>query len=217
MTAGFMGVMIISAAAWGWGQAGVIRLPARTWSLSLNNVQGEINPGDSITLFRYDDQSATPDEPVEFGSAVVDEFRVSKGSTATVILSAFSNDEVKKNANEAVKVEGGDPVTPSLNASVRGTTPTPIFPIEYLQSGTAGAVMLLGTILLYVFVGSKKRTVEFLIATDGEMKKVNWTSYREVKGSTIVVIVATFLIAGFLFGVDYIFSQIFHALGVLER
>ncbi|MBL4670604.1 MAG: preprotein translocase subunit SecE [Flavobacteriales bacterium] len=48
------------------------------------------------------------------------------------------------------------------------------------------------------------------------MKKVNWTTYREVKGSTIVVIVATFLIAGFLFGVDTIFSSFFRMLGVLE-
>jgi preprotein translocase SecE subunit len=217
MTAAFIGVLIISAAAWGWGQAGVIRLPARTWSFSINNVHGSINPGDRVDMFHYDEKSSTPEIPVNFGYALVDEISISKGSTATIVVSAFSNEEVRLKANDAIKIIAGDEEAPSFDASIRGSTPTPIFPIEYLQSGVAGGVMLLGAILLYLFVGSRKRTVEFLIATDGEMKKVNWTSYREVKGSTIVVIVATFLIAGFLFGVDYVFSQIFHAMGVLER
>ncbi|HCT45025.1 MAG: preprotein translocase subunit SecE [Phycisphaerae bacterium] len=77
--------------------------------------------------------------------------------------------------------------------------------------------MLLGAIALYIFVGANKKTVEFLVSTDGEMKKVNWTSYKEVKGSTMVVIAATFLIAGFLFIVDTAFSSFFSFINVLER
>lgn len=49
------------------------------------------------------------------------------------------------------------------------------------------------------------------------MKKVNWTSYKEVKGSTIVVIAATFLIAGFLFVVDLAFSNFFSWIDVLQK
>ena len=81
----------------------------------------------------------------------------------------------------------------------------------------AGAVMLVGALATFVIVGTKKNSVEFLIATDGEMKKVNWTSYREVKGSTIVVIAATFLIAGFLFVVDLAFSNFFSWIDVLQK
>jgi preprotein translocase SecE subunit len=217
MTAAFAGVLIISAAAWGWGQAGIIRIPARTWTFSINSVQGEVSPGDAVDLMYYDEESPTPDVPTLLGSAIVEEYSPGKGSTATIVVGTFQNDNVRDKANEAIEISSGNPGSHVLDASIRGSTPTPIFPVEYLQSGAAGAIMLLGAIFLYMFIGSKKGTVEFLIATDGEMKKVNWTTYREVKGSTIVVIVATFLIAGFLFGIDTIFAKIFTAIGVLEN
>ncbi|MCC5822806.1 MAG: preprotein translocase subunit SecE [Planctomycetes bacterium] len=66
------------------------------------------------------------------------------------------------------------------------------------------------------FVALSRRSADFLIATDAEMKKVNWTTYKHVKGSTIVVIVASFLIAGILFIVDLGFSSFFKMIGVLE-
>ena len=37
MTAAALGIAFIAAAAWGWGQAGIVRLPAREWTLSLSN------------------------------------------------------------------------------------------------------------------------------------------------------------------------------------
>ena len=40
---------------------------------------------------------------------------------------------------------------------------------------------------------------------------------KEVKGSTIVVIAATFLIAGFLFVVDLAFSNFFSWIDVLQK
>ena len=97
------------------------------------------------------------------------------------------------------------------------TEPDRRFPVLYLQAGVAGGIMILGALGIYIFAGFKKSSVEFLIATDGEMKKVNWTTYREVKGSTIVVIVATFLIAGFLFVVDLAFSNFFSWIDVLQK
>ena len=217
MTAAFIGVMIISAAAWGWGQAGTVRLPARAWTFSINNVQGQASPGDTIELFRYNEKSETPEAPESFGAAIVDSFEIGRGSTATVVVSTFTTEEVRNKANDAILIRAGTSESPSLEASIRGSLPTPIFPIEYLKSGVAGGIMFIGALCLYVFVGSKKNSVEFLIATDGEMKKVNWTTYREVKGSTIVVIVATFLIAGFLFGVDTLFAKFFTLAGVLEQ
>ena len=193
-----------------------MRLPARAWTFSINNVQGEVAPGDTVDVYYYNDESDTSEAASILGSAIVDEYIPSRGSTATIVVSTFSDDNLRDKANEAIQITSGDPAAPTLDASVRGSSPTPIYPIEYLQSGVAGGIMLIGAILLYVFVGSKKGTVEFLIATDGEMKKVNWTTYREVKGSTIVVIVATFLIAGFLFVIDLGFSNFFRMIGVLE-
>ena len=117
---------------------------------------------------------------------------------------------------DAERVAIGSIESPTMGAAVRSATSTPIFPVQYLQTGIAAGIMLIGAIFLYWYVGLAKRPVEFLIASDGETKKINWTSYREVKGSTMVVIVATFLIAGLLFGVDMLFSAFFKAIGVLE-
>jgi len=215
MTAAFVGVLIISAAAWAWGQAGIVRLPARTWTLAINSVEGEVSVGDIVELLKYETGSLN-DVPVPFGTALVEDYKLGKNSTATLIVGSFSSNEVRDQGVDTAQVLSGTSEAPKLKATVRNAAATPIFPVLYLQSAAAGGVMLLGALLIYIFVGMKKQAVEFLIATDGEMKKVNWTTYREVKGSTIVVIVATFLIAGFLFLVDSGFSQIFQAVGVLE-
>jgi preprotein translocase SecE subunit len=215
ISAAFIGILIISAAAYGWGQAGTIRLPARSWNFSISNVQGSVAPGDSVELYYYDITAANPEELTVLGSAIVDQF-TAKGTTANLVVSTFSDNQVRDLGGDAVQIRAGDPQNPTLTSLVRSPSATPIYPIEYLQSAIAGGLMLLGAVLLYAFVGVKKQTVEFLVATDGEMKKVNWTTYREVKGSTIVVIVATFLIAGFLFLVDLGFSNFFRMIDVLQ-
>ncbi len=65
-------------------------------------------------------------------------------------------------------------------------------------------------------IGSKRRTVEFMIATEGEMKKVNWSSKRELQRSTWAVIFMTFFLAFFCFFFDQIFYYIFYSAGVLD-
>lgn len=77
-------------------------------------------------------------------------------------------------------------------------------------------VLLIGTFLSYWIAYSKIRTSEFFIATEGEMKKVNWSSKREVIGSTWVVIGVAVLMATVIFLVDLMFSNIFKAVGVLK-
>lgn len=219
LTAAVAGVIIIAAAAWGWSQAGIIRLPARQWSLALSNVEGDITAAQTVTFQYYDVEGGNPDLLVTLGTATVDGFQVGKGTSGTLLISGFGEDNVKlrERASDAERMFIGAPGNETTTAIVRGGTPTPIFPILYLQAGVAGAIMLLGAIVLYYLVGAQKKSVEFLVATDGEMKKVNWTSYKEVKGSTIVVIAATFLIAGFLFLVDTAFSTFFSFINVLER
>lgn len=219
MTAAALGIAFIAAAAWGWGQAGIVRLPAREWSLSLSNVDGEIQPGQSVTLRYYnvDGENADPEVLVDMGGAVVVEYNEGKSASGILILDSFENELVAERASDAERLYIGSATDQSVTAIVKGGTPTPIFPVLYLQVGVAGGIMLLGAVVTYIFVGAKKNSVEFLIATDGEMKKVNWTSYKEVKGSTIVVIAATFLIAGFLFVVDLAFSNFFSWIDVLQK
>jgi preprotein translocase subunit SecE len=57
---------------------------------------------------------------------------------------------------------------------------------------------------------------DFLIATDSEMKKVNWTTQKELMGSTKVVIGFVFVLAVVLFCYDIFFQLIFWLLGVLK-
>lgn len=217
LTAAALGVAIIAAAAWGWGQAGIVRLPARQWTLSLSNVQGEIQPGESVVLRYYNVEGDSPELLVDMGAAVVTKFDLGKSASGILNIEGFENDIVLKRASDAERLYLGDASSPSATAIVKGGTPIPVFPILYLQVAVAGGIMLIGAFAIYIFVGAKKNAVEFLIATDGEMKKVNWTSYKEVKGSTIVVIAATFLIAGFLFVVDLAFSNFFSWIDVLQK
>ena len=55
-----------------------------------------------------------------------------------------------------------------------------------------------------------------MIATEGEMKKVNWSTRREIFGSTWVVIGLTVFIAIICFGFDRMFQYIFTLMKVLE-
>ena len=57
---------------------------------------------------------------------------------------------------------------------------------------------------------------DFLIATEGEMKKVSWSTRREVIGSTKVVVLFTFLLAVLLFVVDFTFKTMFTLINVLK-
>jgi len=70
--------------------------------------------------------------------------------------------------------------------------------------------------LLVFWLMNKASNADFMIATDSEMKKVNWTSRKELIGSTKVVIIFMFLIAFLLFSFDIIFGYFFWLIGVLQ-
>ncbi len=80
----------------------------------------------------------------------------------------------------------------------------------------SAAVFLVGFSLLGFWITNKPDNVEFLIATDSEMKKVNWTSRRDLIASTKIVIIFMFSVAVFLFVVDILFHYLFHIIGVLK-
>ncbi len=71
-------------------------------------------------------------------------------------------------------------------------------------------------ILGYWLIGVKTGSVDFMIATEGEMKKVNWSSKAELTRSTMAVIGLTLIVAIFCWGVDVIFAMIFRVTGVLQ-
>ena len=70
--------------------------------------------------------------------------------------------------------------------------------------------------LIYRFVGRNETVVNFMIATESEMKKVNWSTRREVIGATKIVIVTTLALAAILFFVDILFMLLFSWMDVLQ-
>ncbi len=73
-----------------------------------------------------------------------------------------------------------------------------------------------GISLLTFWIVNRPRSADFMIATEGEMKKVSWSSRKEIIGGTKVVIATTFILAIMLLAVDMAFGFFFKAIGVLK-
>jgi len=83
-----------------------------------------------------------------------------------------------------------------------------------VRFGIPTALVAMIGLLVFRLV-NRQRSADFLIATESEMKKVSWSSKKEIVGSTKVVIVTTFILAGVLFGVDIIFTLMFRWMGIM--
>lgn len=75
-------------------------------------------------------------------------------------------------------------------------------------------VLFIALGVLMVWIVNRPQTADFLIATEGEMKKVSWSSKKEIVGSTKVVIITTLILAAILLGVDVVFANLFKLLGL---
>jgi preprotein translocase subunit SecE len=73
------------------------------------------------------------------------------------------------------------------------------------------AVFAVLGVLLYWLL-NKPVLADFLIAAEGELKKVNWSSRREVFVSTVVVIIVVVAMAVLLGATDLVFTLVFSRL-----
>ena len=64
------------------------------------------------------------------------------------------------------------------------------------------------------WIMNKPRHAQFLIDTDAEMKKVNWTSRKDLVGATRVVVIFMLSIAVALFLFDTIYNILFYLIGI---
>ena len=74
------------------------------------------------------------------------------------------------------------------------------------------AVVLVALCVLTYWILNKPAVADFLIAAEGELKKVNWSSRKEITVSTFVVIVVVLLMAALLGTTDFVFQLIFQKL-----
>ena len=202
------GILVFAGAAWAWGQANAVELPARGYTFEISSISGDFTPGSSIDLIRTgDDAEATE---VTIATAGIISYVETGATTARVEIDApeITGDLL---VADAERLRSGNAA-----AEVRARSAIPVFPVIYLQAGVTAAIMLVGSIVVYYLIATNRRSVDFLINTDGEMRKVNWSTKKEIIGSTQVVIVAAFLIAAILFGIDIGFQFFFRAIGVLQ-
>jgi preprotein translocase subunit SecE len=83
----------------------------------------------------------------------------------------------------------------------------------FLKFGIPVAVIF-GFAVLVFWLVNRPSSADFLISTEGEMKKVSWSSRKEVVGSTKVVIVTTVILSLVLLAVDMLFIWFFRIIGV---
>ncbi len=86
----------------------------------------------------------------------------------------------------------------------------------WLQAGIPAAIFVVLGLLIFKLVNTPK-FADFMIQTEGEMKKVSWSSRKEIITSTKVVIITVFLMAAFLAIIDWAFAWGFAQIGVLKE
>lgn len=84
-----------------------------------------------------------------------------------------------------------------------------------VQYGVPALVLIiLGSVLYWIL--NRPNIADFMIATEGEMKKVSWSTKKEIIASTKVVIFVVILMGLLLAGVDLLFMWFFESIGVLQ-
>ncbi len=210
MTASMCAVVILAASAWLWRQLQAVSLTGSEWSLTLVSATGSAQVGSAVELVR---RPVTPDaEPIRIGTAVISKLVGTSPAATTIQVSDVSLVDGELISNN-VRVVATDP---AFTGTVSLYKAVPLFERIYLQAGGVGLLLIVGAGFVYWLVGVKPATSEFLIATDGEMKKVNWSTRKAIIDSTWVVIAWSVILAATLSIIDLGFAKIFKLIGVLD-
>jgi preprotein translocase SecE subunit len=192
------GTIVAAGAMWLWSKLSVIDVPVKAWTFALSSIQGSApGAGERVAILGRGGE--------EIGSGLLDGVVGNTMTLSGVNLSSQLLSEVAK-----VSTASGFAADSSIPGRIA------LFQLEYLQGGAAAVILIIGGALVYYFCYVNRRSSDFLIATEGEMKKVNWSTRREVLGSTWVVIVISLIIAAVLFAADFLFSQFFTLIRVID-
>lgn len=103
------------------------------------------------------------------------------------------------------------PLTRIMNAFGAGAQ------AKLIAEFVGGSVFFLAVAYLTFWISYlRPGTGDFLIAVEGEMKKVSWSSRKDIIGSTQVVIFTLAFMGVLLFVVDLAFMLFFQLIGVLR-
>jgi preprotein translocase subunit SecE len=81
----------------------------------------------------------------------------------------------------------------------------------WITTMVPAAVLVAMSVLTYWLL-NKPAVADFLIAAEGELKKVNWSSRKEIVVSTFVVILVVLAMSALLGATDFVFELIFQRL-----
>jgi preprotein translocase subunit SecE len=73
-------------------------------------------------------------------------------------------------------------------------------------------IVLAGSAVAAFWLLNKPSVADFMVAAEGELKKVNWSSRKEVMVSTLVVIIVVVVMAVLLGATDMVFQLVFERL-----
>ncbi len=85
----------------------------------------------------------------------------------------------------------------------------------WLRAGIPALIFVILAWIVFKLVNTPK-CADFMISTEGEMKKVSWSTKKEIITSTKVVIFAVIIMAVLLAVVDMGFAKLFQLIGVLK-
>lgn len=211
LTAVALGTLFLATALWAAGQLGAYNPPIRAWTVRVTNVHGTLpTAGQTVELAKLE---AADNRSVKIGTAVVESVATEGETAARVtirdVLLTNPKDDATTEAKR-VSVPGATPEADPVFSGQVNTTPAAEYKFQrvYVQAGAAALIVFAGLFLIYRYVGNRPTSVDFLIATDEEMRKVNWSTRKIILDSTLVVIGATFFIAALIFIADLILKQV---------
>ncbi len=206
MTAVAFGTLFLAAALWAARQLEAYEPPVKAWQARVTQVQGTLpTPGQTVDVAKVENSTS-----VKMGTAVVDSCVPDGEGAARVALRDVMLVSTTDSPRDIRRVSVVDASNATVFAGGLSSSAAPEYKFHkvYVQSSVAGLVLVLGVFLIYRYVGNRPGTVDFLIATDEEMRKVNWSTRKIIMDSTSVVIGATFLIAMLIFIADLILKQV---------
>jgi preprotein translocase SecE subunit len=202
LTAICLGMLFLAGAGWAWRNLATVDLPAKAYTVQVAGAQtGELKTGDAVTLFNVIDG-----KDVKIGAGVLENAQSSDGKKGELQIGQYVA-EPDAIVSDTKRIDAASGSRVNVRSEANAIAKIPVFSHSYLQGGAAGIILLVGFIVIFNYVGRKPSTVDFLIATDEEMRKVNWSTKKTIIDSTTVVIFATFLIAAFIFVWDFILKK----------
>lgn len=208
LSAIFSGVLMLAGAGWAWNELEAIRLPTPNWSVRFENPTGTAGAGQALVLY-----SEATQPPTEIGTCSTVSAGVNEMVVTSIAMKDVPNEDRQYAMSEATRVQTTDG---AFSATITDRSGLEIFNKVYLQAGVVSLLLVCGAACIYWLVAARPNSVDFLVDTDGEMKKVNWSTRKNIIDSTWVVVGATFLIAAVLWIFDVMLSEFFKLIKVLE-